>query len=50
MADPAAIRMRQSVLTDLILPTAGPRSFSITSQGDAPSISGITIHALKSAR
>ncbi|MEO7318650.1 MAG: glycoside hydrolase family 32 protein [Chthoniobacteraceae bacterium] len=40
----------ETVLTDLIFPAAGPRSLSITTDGDEPGVSGITIHALKSAR
>jgi sucrose-6-phosphate hydrolase SacC (GH32 family) len=37
----------ETVLTELIFPTAGPRSLSLTNDGEAPGVGGITIHAVK---
>lgn len=37
----------ETVLTDLIFPAAGARTLSLTTEGDAPAVSGITIHTLK---
>jgi fructan beta-fructosidase len=40
----------ETVLTEIILPTAGLRRLSLTNDGEAPRVGTITIHALKSAR
>ena len=37
----------ETTLTELIFPAAGPRRFNLSTDGDAPGIGGITIHALK---
>ena len=37
----------ETTLTELIFPTAGPRRFNLSTDGDAPGVGGITIHALK---
>ena len=37
----------ETVLTELIFPTAGPRSLSLTNDGEAFGVGGITIHAVK---
>ena len=40
----------ETSVTELIFPTLGPRSLSIASDGATPSVSAITIHALRSPR
>jgi sucrose-6-phosphate hydrolase SacC (GH32 family) len=40
----------ETVLTELILPTAGPRRLSFAHEGDTPAVGAITIHALKPGR
>ena len=37
----------ETVLTELIFPTAGPRDLSLTNDGEAPRVGTITIHAIK---
>ena len=37
----------ETVLTEIIFPTAGPRSLRIASEGDAPNVKDIAIHALR---
>ena len=37
----------ETALTELIFPTAGTRRVSITTDGEAPGLSGITIHSLR---
>jgi fructan beta-fructosidase len=41
---------QDTVMTELIFPSAGPRSLSVQAEGEAPSVGGMTIHALKPAR
>jgi len=40
----------ETSVTELIFPTAGPRGLTITSDGETPYVSAITINALTSAR
>jgi sucrose-6-phosphate hydrolase SacC (GH32 family) len=41
---------QDTAMTELIFPSAGPRSMSIQAEGEGPSVGGMTIHALKPAR
>ena len=40
----------ETVLTELIFPAAGPRSLSLSSDGEAPRVGEIVVHALKPSR
>jgi sucrose-6-phosphate hydrolase SacC (GH32 family) len=37
----------ETVLTELIFPTAGPRRLSLTNSGETMRVDGITIHAIR---
>jgi sucrose-6-phosphate hydrolase SacC (GH32 family) len=37
----------ETVLTELIFPTAGPRRLSVTNSGETMRVDGITIHAIR---
>jgi fructan beta-fructosidase len=37
----------ETVLTELIFPTAAPRSLSLTNDGEAPGVGGLAIYAVK---
>jgi sucrose-6-phosphate hydrolase SacC (GH32 family) len=37
----------ETVLTELIFPTAGPRRLSLTNSGETTRVDGITIHAIR---